>query len=77
MQLGQLEKQYIAANMNIEGGYEKIQIFVNNNPNFRPFDVWMEVYDNCCCTKFSSFEALHNSVQYRNKLKLKHLQKLS
>lgn len=76
--LGQLEKQYIANNMGIEGGYEKIKIFVNNNPQFRPFDVWMEVYENCCVTKFGSFENLHNSVQYRNKLKLRYLiQKLS
>jgi hypothetical protein len=78
MVLGQLEKQYIANNMTIEGGYEKIQNFVNNNIQFRPFEVWMEVCENSCSTKYTNFSEYFNSVQYRNKLKLKSMiQKLS
>ena len=74
--LGTLEKNFIFSSMTEKNGYEKIEKFVNENKiskQFKQFEIWLAIYDASCSTKYTSFTAYHESVEYRNKTKLKKL----
>jgi len=74
--LGTIEKRFISYEMSEKNGHEKIEKFVNENKSskqFKEFEIWLAIYDASCCTKYTSFVAYHESVEYRNKQKLKKL----
>jgi len=74
--LGTLEKKIISYAMSEKNGHEKIEKFVNENKiskQFKQFEIWLAIYDASCSTKYTSFTAYHESVEYRNKTKLKKL----
>lgn len=74
--LGAIEKRFISYSMTEKNGYEKIEKFVNENrisKQFKPFEIWLAIYDSSCSTKYTSFTAYHESIEYRNKQKLKKL----
>ena len=67
--LGTLEKKYIASAMEVPNGYTKILQMVKED-NLDIYEVWYEVCDAVCFTKFPSFSAKFASVQMQNKLVL-------
>lgn len=67
--LGTLEKNYIASAMEVPNGYIKILEMVKQD-NFDAYEVWHEVCDSICITKFNSFSARLASVQMQNKFAL-------
>ena len=74
--LGAIEKKIISYAMSEKNGYEKIEKFVNENKiskQFKQIEIWFTIYDASCSTKYTSFTAYHESVEYRNKQKLKKL----
>jgi len=74
--LGAIEKKLISYYMTEKNGYEKIEKFVNENKiskQFKQFEIWLAIYDASCSTKYTSFTAYHESVEYKNKIRLKKL----
>lgn len=67
--LGTLEKNYIASAMEVPNGYTKILEMVKQD-NLDIYEVWHEVCDAICITKFTSFSARFASVQMQNKFAL-------
>jgi hypothetical protein len=76
MQLGAIEKRFISYSMSEKNGHEKIENFVNENKiskQYKQFEIWLAIYDASCSTKYTSFTAYHESIEYKNKIRLKKL----